>query len=244
LSTFQSCNFEVLVNRKLPPSNRFTECKPEPASLSTASRSRSPLDGRDPRHAAKPMHAGKTSAEVADVSGQAAEAAGKAAGMSEVQAAEAAGKAAGMSEVQAAAAAVEPCTPDLQALLDEFRRAKNEDRGGRNSVYWAVRKQYGEEAAKPFYVPKFNNSFKSDSSSGKAPTTASSPTPAPAASSASARWVMNGAPINPPPPAVCRGSLPAINPPPPAVRRLLSSPHVCTKGFRYVENPVWLSLFP
>ena len=109
LSTFQSCNFEVLVNRKLPPSNRFTECKPEPASLSTASRSRSPLDGRDPRHAAKPMHAGKTSAEVADVSGQAAEAAGKAAGM---------------SEVQAAAAAVEPCTPDLQALLDEFRRAK------------------------------------------------------------------------------------------------------------------------
>ena len=91
---------------------------------------------------------------------------------------------------------------------------------------------------------EFNNSFKSDSSSGKAPTTASSPTPAPAASSASARWVMNGAPINPPPPAVCRGSLPAINPPPPAVRRLLSSPHVCTKGFRYVENPVWLSLFP
>ena len=43
---------------------------------------------------------------------------------------------------------------------------QNEDRGGRNAVYWAVRKQYGEEAAKPFYVPKSNNSFKSNSSSG------------------------------------------------------------------------------
>ena len=39
------------------------------------------------------------------------------------------------------------------AIQDIQRRVHNSERGGRNALYWQVRKQYGEEAARHLYIP-------------------------------------------------------------------------------------------
>lgn len=222
LRSYKGDNFEVLVNQYLPNSNRFQESKAR--SRSPVKNARIPVECPLPEETSNRLRAvmeqlGLAQAEEAPTTAQPEATTAEpqhAAEHAEPKQSEQAAQYAEPNNTakQSEQAAVQPqqvaqpanqedppTAVQLRLLLDEFRRSHNEDRGGRNAVYWAVRKQYGEEAAKPFYVPKGQRST----------------APMPDAKYAMLR-------VAPPPPAVqpkssSTGILTINPPPPPAVRR-------------------------
>ena len=250
LSSYKSENFEILVNQYLPEGNKFTEQR-------SRSRSRSP--NRAPVIPV-PCEVDELTAKLMDAFHAAA--AARASEKPDVLSSEPSVAAADQAQQQSAAGssqdvacndaepavAAKPATPEqpspevqaqLRTLLDEVRRLKNEDRGGRNALYWQIRKTWGEAAARPFYVAKASPQPHAGVAS---PPPAQDAGVAPQPAQVQNQYALYG--VAPPPPAVRPGVL-RVTPPPPAVRpplrRVFPSTHVCTKGCRYVENPVWLS---